>query len=410
MNRFTALMLVFSLSLLLCACRMDKPLDSAPTKPEPTYVEHECTTPPETQPPETQTPSQIIPAQQPMVSVAVPVTHDALYADDGTLLFDYAYQTMYLTVPDPSVADAIIPDFLNRVDATWETADSLSAAAQADYTGSNDWIPYLCSVLYNPARIDQNVLSLFGSFSSFRGASHPEHVPIAVTYDLTSGRALALSDVLMDGITAETVSELIVQALVPEEKELYLYSGYAETVRTQLQRAFHDCENWYLSEDGLCFFYPQYEIAPYSTGIVSAVVSYENLTGILRDNYFPVEADMFTGSLQPIAFSDADLEQFTQYTELILEEGTQKLLLCTDSMVTDIRIMTCSLSEDGESLTSEATVFAAAALTPGDAIMLEAAISETAPTLRIQWRSGGELYASFLLQSGKDGSFYLADN
>lgn len=409
MKKLTAFLLLCCLTAQLAACNIQLPVPTEAPDTGPTYIEHDCTEPPQTESIETQPPVQGMP-QQPMVSVAVPVTHSPLYADDGTLLFDYAYQSMYLIVPDPVVADAVITDFLNKVDSSRETAQTLSAAAEEAYDGSSNWMPYLCSVLYDPVRIDQSVLSLYGSFSTFSGASHPEHVPVTASYDLLTGKVLTLADILQESVSAETLSDLILQALAPMETEKYLYSGYAETVTEQLTRHFADIENWYLSSKGLCFVYPQYEIAPYSSGIITAVIPYENLTGILKDAYFPAEQDTAGGTLSVTAFEQADLAQFTQLSELILQEGYQKVLLHADTSVTDVRITTGSWSKDGTVYTPEATVFAAAGLTPGDAVMIEADISDVAPSICISWQSGTETFTKYLFQSGKDGSILLTDN
>ena len=98
MKKFYVLIICICIVLILLPfLKFTQP---APTAPDPT-------TPPS---------MQIEPDD--VIAVAVPVTTENKYNNDGILLFQYMYQHMYLTMPDQSIADKIIVDFLNRVDQT----------------------------------------------------------------------------------------------------------------------------------------------------------------------------------------------------------------------------------------------------------------------------------------------------
>ena len=119
------------------------------------------------------TPSTPSIPQADLISVAVPVITETTKADDGTTLFSYTYQNMHLTMPEADIADKIIVDFLNRIDKTRSAAESLSNAATAAYVPGKNWNRYQYQITYSPTRIDYNVLSMFGSNTSYNGASHP---------------------------------------------------------------------------------------------------------------------------------------------------------------------------------------------------------------------------------------------
>ena len=108
-----------------------------------------------------------------LVSVSVPAVTENTTHTDGTVLFQYTYQSMSLVLDKPQVADKIILDFLNRVDSTSASADSIKEMAKSAYGGNGNWIPYLYHITYNPTRIDHKVLSLFGNNVVFNGAGHP---------------------------------------------------------------------------------------------------------------------------------------------------------------------------------------------------------------------------------------------
>jgi hypothetical protein len=154
-----------------------------------------------------------------------------------------------------------------------------------------------------------------------------------------------------------------------------------------LNTDFASFKNWYFSNKGLCIYFDPYEIAPFSSGVVTAEISYSKLTGILKDSYFPAETDPVAGTVDVMPFSEDALENFSQLAELVLNKGGTKFLLYTNTAVTDVEI----LADDNDTLftdsaTNESFRFLIYTLTPGDAIMLEADISNT--DLLISYQTG----------------------
>ena len=82
----------------------------------------------------------------PMAAVALPVQTETAAAADGTEIFRYTYQNISLIAPDPEVADLVIVDFLNRIDATRDTAKSIHTMAETAYSGNGSFSPYLCMI------------------------------------------------------------------------------------------------------------------------------------------------------------------------------------------------------------------------------------------------------------------------
>ena len=122
-----------------------------------------------------------------LISVAVPAATENYALEDGTVLFSYTAQHMQLLLPNETVTDKIILDFLNRIDAARVDAEAILAAAQNNYTSDAEWIPYFYQILYSPTRIDHNILSLYGSQNSYSGGMHgkgwmPPSVPAEYTW------------------------------------------------------------------------------------------------------------------------------------------------------------------------------------------------------------------------------------
>jgi hypothetical protein len=296
-----------------------------------------------------------------------------------------------LIVPDPDVANAVIVDFLNRINSTATTADALRAQAKKDYADSFLWEePYQCQITYSPMRMDHGILSIYGSNFSFTGGNRPDVSYLAANYDLITGQTLYLTDIFTSDSWAQTIIPLVLESLFTIKDNAQLYDDYEKTVTTHFNSDLSKNEQWYFSQTGLCFFFPPYEIAPYASGTVLAEIPYEKLTGVLNSAYFPAERDSASGSVNIQNFEEANLNDFTQISELILDAQGKMLLLHTDSSIQDIRITVSNLAEGR----MESAVFAAYTLTPGDAIMVQLPANSDKVTL--YYTSGGNSISQLL--------------
>ena len=348
-----------------------------------------------------------IPAQEAMVAVSVPATTQSATAENGNVIFQYIYQTPYLTMSDADVAEKITIDLLERIDATRADADTLHAAAKANYIGSSDWTPYLYQITYSPSRIDHGVLSFFGQNVQYNGASHPERTGTAANYDMLTGDVLTLAGILAPGASTNVLCELVVQELNTNKDTFRLYDYFEETVGHRFAADPIQDENFYFTQAGLCFFFDPMELAPYSSGIVHVEIPYKKLSGLLYDGYFPDEQDYATGKIIAHRHSDVKTENFTQIAEITFDPGGEMIFLYSDTSVRNIRIEAGAWDVLGIAFSPSYTAFAAYSLTPGDAIMLETYIPDTMPNLRLSYQSQGKTLQIFISQSGKDGSIIL---
>lgn len=307
----------------------------------------------------------------PMSAASLPAITDSSKASDGTTLFTYTYQNMTLFLQEAPVADAVILDFLNRMDDSNASARDLQQAAKSAYAGQKDWAPYAFSLLYQPARFDEMVLSLFGTESVFEGYERNNTANISITYDLLTGSALGIRDILVPDYSAEDLVNLIVAGLSHYEKDDLLFPDYRDLISDMFDTN-RPAENWYFAQDGLYFYFNPYEIAPYSSGMLVSKVSYDTLGGLLKDSYFPAEAVSFTGSPKIVEFSAANTEDIRNFAELIVDTNGKKYLLYTDGTLLNVRIETGYWSaNENPYYIQEACVFAATAISNGDAVMIQ---------------------------------------
>ncbi len=400
MKQTVLLLLVLCLVLQLSGCKF---------LPEPTGSTQQTTTTPTPGADPTEISSEPVdpapsaPPSAPLVSLALPAVTHSTTAADGTVIFDFTSQNISLIAPDADVAQNIILDFLNRVDAASGTADSVLNRAKSAYQGQENWTPYLCTLSYRPVRIDSGVLSLFGTLSSYYGSPHPETVYSALNYDLITGEPMTLGDILPDTATIQDLLDKTLTVLKKNEKTLYLYEGYEDTVRSHFSGS--SLQNaWYFSTAGLCFYFAPYEIAPYASGVVIAEIPYTDLAGIINDSYFPAELEAPRGEIAVSPFSAAAVETLTRFSEVVLTPQSEKLLLTTDYMVQNIRIESGFWSATGALYTPQHTVFASSALTATDGIMVEADLKTAALRLSYDTDSGTQI---FFIEKTADSTFIL---
>lgn len=150
-------------------------------------------------------------------------------------------------------------------------------------------------------RHDEAVVSLISLSSLYSGGTHPNSVQTAYNMDISGKRLLRLEDVIEEKAAPELA--WMVQAAVDEKFAIIdggngLFDDYADTIATSMIYG-NMTPYWYLNDVGLVIFYNQYELGPYAAGIIKVELPYEDLEGILLEDYFPVPGNGIPGDLVP---------------------------------------------------------------------------------------------------------------
>lgn len=391
MKKYMAFILCLCMVLCLCACE---------STPEPTTVPT-TTAAPTTVPTTVPETTQPVPDVPRLPLIAISMTTITEPAPDG-VRFEYSYPNVNLLLPDPAVTDKVTLELLNRIDATRTAAANVMQSA-----GVGDL--YFYTVQYDPMRMDPGILSLFGTNSSYAGGMHPSFECVSVTYDLTNGNVLGLPDILTANCTAADLTPLVVDALAALTEDTYLYSDYPTVVEERFGQDLSGDDGWYLSNEGLCFYFSPYEVAPYSSGTVVVSIPYEKLVNLLRDPYFPMEKSGAVGTVNAALFGETDPSRFEQFAEVIIDKEGEAVLLYTDGLVYDVTIECGAWNEDGTVFTPNSTVFSATSLTPYDGVLLQAYFPDVMPNLRLTYTTDTGTVQKYVFQSGMDGSILLID-
>lgn len=300
--------------------------------------------------------------QRPLAAVSVPATITEETDSEGNVLFRQVSQHIQLTIADPEVAEKVKLEFLNRVDQTARSAEQLRQQAISQ-PGEQ---PYEYALRYEPKRIDQGILSLYGVETTFDGKSHPNYHCVSANYELITGEPLTIGSILVHENALPSLRALLLAQLSAISKDTLLWDNYKDTVTKRFEGDMSLDESWFFSENGLCFYFDPYDIASYASGIIIAEIPYEKLTGIMADEFFPAEPEATDGTITVTPKSDADLSQVSQIAELILEPEAESYMLMTDTAVQNL----CIIQTDpvtGENY----QVFAMQQLTSEDALRIQ---------------------------------------
>ncbi len=353
--------MLLCLVILLSGCGIQQE-SSQPIKPEEDILP---TVPEETPSTSLAEPEEVF-APTELLAVSVPAVTDVFNADDGTEIFSYTSQHMQFIFPDAEIAEKVILDFLNRVDSGSINAVNILDAAKNDYNPAKPWTPYFYQTLYSPTRIDRGVLSLLGTQSSYSGGMHGNTNCVAANYDLTTGDILTLGIIMHMDANKDAFIQIISDKLAVLKDEYNLYDDFEDGVSARLNGDENLYEDFYFTMTGLCFFFSPYEIAPYSSGIITVEIPYSELPGLIYDGYFPAERQQIFGSMRTDKFANLDMNQFNNMAELRLSDGKETMVIYPEGTVEDIRINICA---DRVNRT-EYTAFAACQMSGQDAVVI----------------------------------------
>jgi len=118
-------------------------------------------------------------------------------------------------------------------------------------------------------------LSMYRDQYEFTGGAHGNTIRASDTWNLTNGLTLQLSAFFSP--SQDFHAFLIKQILGQADQQMQQNPGiYFEDYQALIVQYFNE-KSYYLTSSGVAIYYQQYEIAPYSTGIVVFIIPYETL-------------------------------------------------------------------------------------------------------------------------------------
>ncbi len=190
-----------------------------------------------------------------------------------------AYKKITTTLKEDAIAT--VNSFLE--DGYWTDPNSESLG----FGGSSNI--FSMSPVLN-TRMDRSIISIvFNESSYYMGAAHPIHWLRHYNFDPETGELLTMADILESEDAYRQLGTML-RNQAPKDKGDIDYERLCENAGNSWgdTTAAENSVSWYFTDDGLCITYAPYEIAPYMYGFITWEFSYQQLKGIVKDQYLSV--------------------------------------------------------------------------------------------------------------------------
>lgn len=222
---------------------------------------------------------------------------DEIKAEDGHVLVSYTYDRPTVTISGNSTAQSAIQMSLNALvdkDLTFVKED-LFAIARDNYQAlGKDATPCTSELTLTVTRSDNSVISLVADEVQDAGGAHGSDWRSGWNYDAETGQLLTLSD-LGSGFREKATELVSEQAALQADS---LFDGYEENLSHVVLDGTEDAQSlygfdatiaptFYMTEDTITFISREYELQPYSMGILEFPTDYSDYGSILKEHYLP---------------------------------------------------------------------------------------------------------------------------
>lgn len=166
-------------------------------------------------------------------------------------------------------------------------------ATTAEY-GSASGFTCFYDVYMDTVYSTAGALSMMFSELTYLGGNHPMHSYFGFTFDLETGEALTLNDLLNpDNANAKSaLMELFIAELSKQISSDWAFQTPSEAINDVFSGVYHSQDGyniWGFTDDGLTITFSPYMIASYVAGYFTVTVPYAELDGIIKSDYMPAD-------------------------------------------------------------------------------------------------------------------------
>ena len=254
-----------------------------------------------------------------VIQIKLDRVKDEIKAEDGHVLVSYAYDRPTVTISGNSAAQSAIQTSLNALvdkDLTYVKED-LYTIAQGDYQAlGKDATPCTSELNFTVTRSDDTVISLVADEIQDAGGAHGSDWRSGWNCDTETGQLLTFPD-LGNGFREKAMELVSEQAALQAD---FLFDGYQENLSHVVLDGTENAQNlygfdatiaptFYMTDKSIVFLSREYELQPYSMGVLEFPTAYSDYGSILKEHYLPkgyVGKKSSQDSADPAASSDAD--------------------------------------------------------------------------------------------------------
>lgn len=195
-----------------------------------------------------------------------------------------------------------------------EIMSYLLPSAEEIYIDRNEYFTELSSISdYYVQRADDRIVSIKEECSEYSGGVHGMYGIVGVNYDTKTGSDVFLSQIIKE---IDRLPELI--APIIRDKYADEYDTY-ETLEEILKEYSQEDYNWTIGYQGITFYFNPYEIAPYSAGLLTATLWFDEYPGLFEEEYLLMPANGYMMKLPQDEVIEIDLDN--------TKEGRDRLMI-----------------------------------------------------------------------------------
>jgi len=147
----------------------------------------------------------------------------------------------------------------------------------------DDFMPLGLYADYEIKRNDAMVFSVKRIVSESFGGPSPNNICYAESFVSETGELLVMGDIFT--VPSQEYLSRIASWVLEECKKLQsegygFYEDFEQSILTT-----HDNKDFYLTENGICFFWQEYTLAPAAAGILEFEIPYEELADIMNSRW-----------------------------------------------------------------------------------------------------------------------------
>ncbi len=424
MKKKFSLILACCLILTLAACA-----DSG------VYIHDEPTA---TLPPQTAEPETVV--EEPRIDVAgeigapvivnVSQVIDEHKAPDGSgqTILTYGYDAVRVYLEGNSDAAAEINQYLVMQDELMRSGtvpgEGLNAMLELAYDnyglavdlgkGGNLEFSWMRSASIK--RGDSKVLSILYEIKSYTGGAYGESKDRAFVFDVNSGRLMTIDDLFIDREAMEQAMLKKMLGLIQSDVRYQTIQDYMSEFRgdEELEDVLKGLireGSWMLDNNGFTVFSDVDEIGTHSDGsdgIISFTLSYDELNGFLREEFFPPERPE-DGTLMLCALNDQAGAGVHLRDAVTVDENGTVFRLFSEGTIYDVSIDSVTYFSDHIGFYHLKTHWFCSYLCDSG-VQIRTLIPEGMPNLMIRYtNSAGEEHSMLLTQSGENGEVILLE-
>ncbi|MBR5343123.1 MAG: DUF3298 domain-containing protein [Oscillospiraceae bacterium] len=262
-------------------------------------------------------------------------------------------------------------------------------------------------------RGDGRVISIRYRVNTYTGGAHGNFGDTAYVFDTASGRLLTLDDLTDDRAALENalltkMTELIETDVRYQPIQDYIFSFYPDQVLSEALKGLIREGSWLLGEEGIVVFSQPYEISSYADGSIRFTLRYDELDGILKEEWLPLERPE-DGSLFISGIDGGASAAVSLLDKVSTAADGEEFRLFAQGTVYDVSIDSVVYISDHVGFYQTDTHWYCSYLSNAG-VQVQTRIPEGMPDLMIRYLDAeGNVHSFLITQSGEDGSVILLE-